>query len=354
MTGIKKKNKVQVVYLLILLLMLPAAGSVNAAGTPAGTDISNIAVVNYEFNSTPQQETRSQVNTFLVDRKLDVNVSEVSSGPASVEPGDTAADCNALGFNVTNEGNDTQDFTLSAVNQAGGSDPFGNTDNFDVTNLTVVVDDGDGICDTDDTADFIDDLAPDASAFVWVLGDIDSGRVDGDIAAVTLTAQVAKSNGTPGADITADDSGNPDTGNGIEDVFTDGHGDTDINNDGRYSDTDSFKVAEVIVSVIKSASTLLDPDEGSEAATGDVITYTLEIRVTGSGTALNVVITDPVPEYTTYKSGSLTLNAGGLTDADDADAGDVGKTTLDTVTVDLGDLASASPAQIITFEVTVN
>jgi hypothetical protein len=69
---------------------------------------------------------------------------------------------------------------------------------------------------------------------------------------------------------------------------------------------------------------------------------------------VGVVISDPVPVNTTPVAGTLRLNNSLLTDAADADAGDVNATTAGTVTVRLGDLNSASPVQTITFEVKIN
>ena len=87
---------------------------------------------------------------------------------------------------------------------------------------------------------------------------------------------------------------------------------------------------------------------------GATMTYNIGVSVTGPGTATGVVITDPIPANTTYTTGTLTRNAVSLTDVVDADAGDVGGTTPNTVTVDLGDLTAALPIQTISFEVIIN
>jgi uncharacterized repeat protein (TIGR01451 family) len=85
-----------------------------------------------------------------------------------------------------------------------------------------------------------------------------------------------------------------------------------------------------------------------------VITYSLAVTVAGSGTALNVIITDLLPVDTTYEPGTLALNGVSLTDEADIDIGDVGATTPGVVTVDLGDLPVGSPAQTVTFDVRIN
>jgi len=57
------------------------------------------------------------------------------------------------------------------------------------------------------------------------------------------------------------------------------------------------------------------------AEPGEVLTYTLTISNTGSGTAINIPVTDPITDTdVTYNAGSTTLNgvgssniAGGIT-----------------------------------------
>lgn len=340
-------------YFFILLTLFITSELVYAVATPAGTVISNIAKASYNISGTPQPIVETTPVNFLVDRKLDVNVSEANGTRTVAAPGDQEAAYKCLGFDVTNEGNALQDFVLTLSNQAGGADPFGGTDNFNVTaGLTAVVDDGDGICNAGDTADYINNLAAGGTVRVWIRGNIPLAQVEGDIAAIILSAQVRESAGAPGAAIT-DDNGSIDIPEIVDDVFADGIGDTDANNDGKDSDTDSFIVAGAVVSSVKSVS-ILDPSGGTDPITGAVLTYTISVTVSGSETALNVIITDPVPANTTYMPATLTLDAGTLTDASDADAGDAGASTPGTVTVSLGNLTSASPVHTITFKATIN
>ena len=53
----------------------------------------------------------------------------------------------------------------------------------------------------------------------------------------------------------------------------------------------------------------------SQVAPGDVITYTITYRNDSSATVQNVILTDPIPEYTTYVSNSTKLN-GSVVDPD--------------------------------------
>ena len=82
--------------------------------------------------------------------------------------------------------------------------------------------------------------------------------------------------------------------------------------------------------------------------------HTITATAAGTGTAANVLISDPLPPNTVYIANTLKLNGSSLTDGADVDAGDVGSTTPDTVTVKLGTLTSLSPAQTITFDVKID
>ncbi|MEW5767104.1 MAG: hypothetical protein AB1797_05670, partial [bacterium] len=53
-------------------------------------------------------------------------------------------------------------------------------------------------------------------------------------------------------------------------------------------------------------SSLEDTNNDGYGNPGEVITYTITIRNTGDAPAKDVVVTDPIPEYTTYVSGSIT------------------------------------------------
>lgn len=349
-----KKNALS---LFVIFSLLITSGFAHSAATPAGTIISNIAKANYEISGVPQPKVESPSSNFLVDRKLDVKVSEANGSRTVVTQGDQETAYKCLGFDVTNEGNALQDFMLTLSNQAGGADPFGGNDNFNVTtDLTAVVDDGDGICNAGDTATYINDLAAGNTVRVWVKGDIPLTQVNGDIAAIILTAQIAETSAvpnTPGAAIITDHKGSADNPAAVQDVLADSKGDTDDYNDGKDSDTDAFIVASAVVSSVKSVS-ILDPSGGRDPITGSVLTYTIAVTLSGSGTALNVVITDPVPAHTTYMPGTLTIDTGTLTDAADADSGDYGATTPGTVTVSLGNLTSTSPVHTITFKAVIN
>ena len=76
--------------------------------------------------------------------------------------------------------------------------------------------------------------------------------------------------------------------------------------------------------------------------------------MTNAGTATASVFNDQSPADTTYGAGSLTLNAGAITDVIDADAGELDISGAPTVVVRLGDLTQADGIQTVVFQVTID
>jgi uncharacterized repeat protein (TIGR01451 family) len=183
-------------------------------------------------------------------------------------------------------------------------------------------------------------LAPDAWTTVFVLNNIPgSGLNLGDTGNTRLTAASRTGTGAPGTLFAG-------MGDGGVDALAGSTG-------GTAFVVGTYVVPATTVILTKSAS-ILDPQGGTLPMTNAVVRYSIAVTVSGAGTASSVVITDPVPANTTYVGGTLLLNGAALTDAADADAGDVGATTPGTVTVRLGDLTTASPVQTIVFNVRIN
>ena len=104
------------------------------------------------------------------------------------------------------------------------------------------------------------------------------------------------------------------------------------------------------VELVKSVS-LLDPFGGTSAVPGSVATFTITATVSGSGTIDDFVVTDAIPDGTTYVAGSLTLDGSPLTDASGDDAGEASDASG--ISVDLGSVASGA-SNAITFDVTID
>jgi len=327
-----------VVIILVTTLVLPSK-SLFAAGTPAGTEIPNQATISYVIDATNYIGESNTITTQVAEL-LNVNCVWQDSTNIAVSPGDMAR---VLTFRVTNTGNGTDEYALAFLSTIVG-------DNFDPLPVALYIDIDDNgaydpIIDIQYQVGINDPLLPaDDGITVFVLNDIPIDPSDGDLGYSELTA-------TSNTVINANAARTP--GIMIQGV---GDGGTDAvigSSSGSASSTGIYEVSSASISIIKSAS-IVDPSGGSEPLTGAVITYSLVVAVSGSGTALDSIMTDVIPVETSYNPGTLSLNGIPLTDMADIDAGDAGGTTPGTITVYLGDVLAGSPAQVIAFDVTIN
>ncbi len=301
----RRLNTVLLLSAASALALSPAA---RAAGTLAGTSITNQASVSYNVGAAPQTPVTSNTATFVVDRKVNLTVSEVGSAATAVSYGDTNQ---VTTFQVTNTTNATQDFRLFAAQQLSlAITTFGLTDNMDMSNVRVFVDvNGNGTYEAGtDTATYIDELAPDASKTVFIVGDAPSSGAAGGTAGVGLTAVAASGggNGVLGADLTA--TIGADSAGTVDIVFGDGIGPIDLLHDGRQSALDSYVIASTTVNFAKTATIISDPVNLillPKAIPGAVVEYCLKVNNSGSSSATGISITDAIPANTTYIPGSL-------------------------------------------------
>lgn len=300
-----------------------------AAGTLAGTSIENTATASYDDGGTTMTVDSNTVS-LIVDEILDIAVTSADPGDVPVRPGENDA---VLTFTVTNGGNGPEPVLLTI-------DPNIASDAFDPADVTIVIDaDNNGVYDVGTDTLYSSAtppaLDPDASITVFLLGDIPATTADGERSEVELTGTAATGSGTPGTVY---------AGQG------EGGGDAVVGSTGATADDSGFyAVVDATLDLTKSA-TILDPFGGVSQVPGSVITYRLTAETTGSGSIENVVITDAIPDATTYVGESITLDGAGLTDASDADAG-----TFDGsgIAVSLGTVAGGT-TNIIEFQVVID
>ncbi|HEX8622544.1 MAG TPA: DUF11 domain-containing protein [Allosphingosinicella sp.] len=302
-----------------------------AAGTPAGTNITNVATATYEGPNGDETSIDSNVVTLRVDELLDVSVAWGDPADVATGAGQTGQ---LLKFTVTNGGNGAEAFTLAAVANGGGDD-------FDPTVTSIVLDsNGNGAYDAGvDTvyASGSNDpqLDPDQSITVFIVSTIPGSAADGHRGRADLTAVAKTGSGAPGTSF---------------DGLGQGGGDAVVGATGADSEDDGYyRVARASVAFVKSAA-VTDPFGGTAATPGSTITYTLAATVSGTGSLANLKVVDAVPAGTTYRPGSLTLEGGPLTDAADADAGSFTGTGI---SVGLGTVAAGS-TKTITFQVKID
>jgi uncharacterized repeat protein (TIGR01451 family) len=315
-------------------LVLLSAQSAFAAGTAAGTAITNTATANFEIGGTPQDPVESNEVTVTVAELIDSTVTWQDSSNVIVASGDAAQ---VLTFLLTNTGNGNDSYNLATDSALGGDD-------FDPTNPTIFLDtNGNGSYDPGVDQPYSSGspptLGPDESITVFVLNDIPGALDTGDTGDSMLTATSTTASGHSPGDVIS--------GGG------DGGVDAVVGNPGGNA-TGTYEVgtpAAAAVTMVKTSTVISDPLGGTSLIPGAVIEYSITVTVTGTGTAQNLVITDPIPANTTYNTGTIELDGTGLSDTAGNDAGSFG---ANTVTVDLGDVAGGSADRVITFRVTID
>jgi len=349
----------------LLVLAALAATPAYAAGTAAGSTITNTVSVNFQVGGVAQTAV-SASNTFTVDRKVNLTVAEIGSSTTSVSPGQLAA---VTAFTVTNLSNATLDFALTAAQQTGGAGAHSNTDNFDVTNVKIYLDnDNSGTLTAGDTVvTYLDELAADTSKNVLVVADIPVGQVTNDVAAVTLTATGREGGAAGSMGIALVDNASTANTAGMDTVFADGAGATDAAKDASFSAKDDYTVLAAALSATKTSKVISDPINNAtnpKMIPGAVVEYCIAVaNATGSATATSVALSDVLPTATTYQAGTLKLNGTvtgavcntdgtAVTDASDADLGDFNSGTK-TVNGTIASLAAGATRTLV-FRVTIN
>ncbi|MBI5845277.1 MAG: DUF11 domain-containing protein [Deltaproteobacteria bacterium] len=373
-----------------IFLIAVFATSAYAVGTPSGTSVANRATVNYAVGGIGQTAIESSPTgnatagagngtntTFLVDTKLNLTVAATDVAAVQVTPGSVNQ---VLTYTVTNTGNATQDVLLSTLD-AAGHEPFALTDNFNAGNVRIFAESGatPGFQAAQDTATYIDELVSTGASStrtVYVVSDISLARVNDDVSAIDLVAQVAVGGGVgvQGAAIATDDATNPDVPGTVQTVFADADGPNDNLHDGIHSAPDAYQVVTALLTITKTSAVVWDPINlaaNPKAIPGARVEYTVSIANTGAASATNVVVSDSLA--TEIGNGTLAFYTDGygaaqgievtapnlyggaataLTNAGSDDEGDFGVTTANTVTVTGITVASGQTATV-TFMVEV-
>lgn len=351
-----------------LLMSVGFAAQAQTTPTPAGTEISNQATVNYTVGTVPQTEIKSTAVKFKVDRKLLLTVTKADSTAVEVSPGQSVT---VLTYTVKNEGNDTEGVTFTATNEANNTaSPFsgGPNDNFDVTfpaTYVYVSQDGTGTYDSiNDTAQTISQLAPGATAIVYVLSGTPITQHDGDSAVVKLTAQVAEPGAdagyttAPGTSITTDQSSTAKTGADLENVlniFASGF------TGGQASADNAVLVKSATIAIAKTVKVLSDPTGATSphAIPGAVMMYTITVSNTGTADATDVEIKDDLSGQSNLNldstRASIKIYNNGGTNNTNCNSPGAGVTcNYSSGIVDISGLkAGAGKTATVTFEVTI-
>ena len=323
-------------YLLVAgVAVLGAPFVSHAAGTAAGTNIQNTAQVSYTIGSSTVTAT-SNTSSVTVAEIVDA-VLTIANPTATVSPAATGEE---LVFTLTNSGNGSEAFNLTALSAGVVGDDF------DPTLAVPAI-----YFDTDNSGDFsggdlaynpgVNDplLAADASVRLILVNSIPNTAINGNRGRSQLTAAAASGTGAPGTSLGLVGTG------GVEAVAGTTGGDAVLFGE--------YLVADVQLTAVKS-QTIVDPFGGGRALPRARINYQIVVTPSGTGTAAAAAFSDLIPANTTYVAGSLQLNGAVLSDTADGDAGAFVSAPAPQVRVTLGDLTGGSAPQTIQFAVTIN
>jgi uncharacterized repeat protein (TIGR01451 family) len=326
----------------LLLLLLPLTGL--AQGTPAGTTVSNQAQLSFEMAGAPQQAL-SNNSTVSVQELIDVSIVWQDAAPVTTASPSLEQ---VLTYRLLNTGNGIESFALGINNSPPGSDDF------DPLNPRIYFDgnnnnsyDGPAFDPlyTPGSNDPLLDANGNNSVVLFVLNDIPGSLANGEsgdsriIVQSTTAGAAGSAAGTllPGLG----DSG-ADAVVGSSNAITAATGSYQVVND--TVDVTIAKSAEVIPDGQRCSSAPCEPVPGA------TIRYTLQVDVSGTGTAENLLITDSIPANTRYTPASITLDSTPLTDIPGDDPGSF---SANLVSVELGNITSATNF-VITLDVTIN
>lgn len=343
-----------------------------AAGTDAGTTVSNQATVAYDVNTLPQTPIESDPagnstpgagspTEFLVDRRVDFTITEIGGAHTEVSPGDVQA---FTEFQLTNTGNAIMDFDLNLVDlTSADAAVHGELDTDDtMSNYAIRVANGDGATGVPDFATdlaFVDELDEDETVVIYVFADAGATLPNDAYDNFTLNATAAddaNAAATPGVlDALLTESPGADDPTLIESVFANASG-ADASGNATEGDSDGFHVNSAELIITKTAAVISDPFGSGKALPDAVIEYTVTVDNSGgAATAENVVMTDTIQianvdlELGQYGGQDISVNGTPCTaDLGDGDgdgcAYDAGTGAM---SVDVPDIASGATATIL-------
>jgi uncharacterized repeat protein (TIGR01451 family) len=319
-----------------------------AAGVPANTTISNTAVIDYEIAGVPLTATAN--TNFTVVELLDVSLLwQDAANVTAISPANNVV----ITYELTNTGNGIDQYLLNVDGALAGDD-------FDLVpaNLEIWIDNGDGAWSSVNDTLYNGTNGPTLNGgiagsdviVVFVAADVQAGLSVSELSNIRLTAISATANaagetGNVGAELAGAGDGGVNANVGLTGAIANAVG--------------TIEIVSAGVSINKSV-TVIDTLGGNDPHTGATLRYTLDVRVAGSNNISNLLIVDPIPNVTTYTTGSLSLNGIVQTDAQDApvDYSDFNISNANAITVDLSEAGTVTitlPANfIIQFDVTID
>jgi len=245
-----------------------------SVGIGAGTEIKNIAYLDYVVDSIPMHSKSNEL-TDIVDQKLDMNIICQEGSSVIVEPEDRRV---VLTFRIANSGNGEDSYSFTTIEDSSSS--------FSVSNIEVYKDDGDGVFSVgDDTLVENIKLLADETATLFFVSNIPKDaqkislnglQVDSLIQGDLVYGEIRKLKEFYAVVATKDES---------------------------RSAMCAYEVPSIVLELEKT-STL----SSAELYKGTTIHYDIALKAIGTGRLENIVIRDEIPTGTTYVKKSLKLD----------------------------------------------
>ncbi len=297
-------KRFSLIGLMLAGLLLFGAQNALAIGVASDTNITNQATLSYSVGSTAQTDIDSNTTDFEVDKLVALTLTDQSGGNVIVQPSQTLR---VLTFDLTNTGNDVQDFLLTVAEDGG--------DDFDVASYELYYETGGGAGYQDGTdtvvptgtGRYIDELSATAAGSanvetIYIVSTIPndtagSPLVDGDLANMTLTATAIAGGGAAAQGAALTQTAGADTPGSVDTVFGDGAGATDGARDAAYSAEATYEIGTADITVAKAHAVIRDPfNNGTnpKRIPGAYVRYTITITnaATSSLSAILTEITD--------------------------------------------------------------
>ena len=264
------------------------SGTAFAQNTASGTSVVNTATVNYTVNSIAQTPVNASA-TFVVDTVVNLNVTGGTT--VNVTPGQLNA---VTVFTVTNTSNIASNFTLVPTNQTGDQFDMNTPPATGTPGYIVRVDaNGNGTYEpATDTATSLTGLARNASATVFVIGDVPATAANTNTALARLTANAID----PGTSLAwvATGVGSVDNAATVQIV---------VRNNTAFAQ-DTYVVSSAALAVAKTSTVISDPfnlvSVNAKSIPGAVVEYAIAVSNTGAQPATLNSVSDPVPATTTF------------------------------------------------------
>lgn len=282
-----------------------------AAGTNAGTTITNNVSVDYTVNGNAQTRVTAS-NAFTVDRRVNLTVTAINT-PVQVSPNQTNR---VLAFDVTNSSNSAIDVNLATALRGGTATNITNIRIFRDSNSNRQLD-ADEL--TAGPITFLDEVAADATVGVLVVSNIGIGARNGDTFTVGLTGTAHAAGATGlGTLLQATSGANDPTA--IDTVLFDGaSAGGDAANNGQFSANGVYTVSGAVLTLTKTSRVLADPvndfvngtdpNPNAKAIPGATVEYCITVaNAAGAATASGVTVNDDLPPEVTFVTGSSRIN----------------------------------------------